>query len=72
MDSKKKNVTLPECCKIFKDDFGGDDPLSSLKYVLRFLEKKEWEAVSWLLAEGVVVKFQHLEGGFAAALKKAN
>jgi hypothetical protein len=67
VDSKKKTVLLPEVCKIFKDDFESDNPLH---YILRFLEKKEWEAVSWLLAEGVNVKYMHLSGDFSVSLKR--
>lgn len=57
VDSKKRVVHLPEIYKAYRGDFGGNDPL---KFLLRFLEKKEWEAVSWLIAEpgGVAIKYE--------------
>ncbi|GMH95851.1 hypothetical protein TrST_g6287 [Triparma strigata] len=64
VDSRKRLVILPEVCKIFRDDFG-DDNISCLKYLLRFLEKQSWEAVSWLLAEqgGGGIKFRFRNSG---------
>ena len=41
IDGKRKTVTLPEVCKVYRDDFG-DDSVGVLKYLLRFLEKGSW------------------------------
>ena len=49
LDSKKKIVVLPEVCRVYKDDFGSN--VACLKFLLRFLEKKKWEQLSWLLEE---------------------
>ncbi|GMI41384.1 hypothetical protein TeGR_g3289 [Tetraparma gracilis] len=70
VDSKKRVVHLPEIYKAYRGDFGGNDPL---KFLLRFLEKKEWEAVSWLIAEpgGVAIKYSHTHGDFQTFLAPA-
>ena len=65
VDNNKKIVVLPEVCKVYKDDFG-DDNVACLKYLLRFLSKQNWEAVSWVLVErekGKEIKFKHVHGG---------
>ncbi|GMI16774.1 hypothetical protein TrLO_g12402 [Triparma laevis f. longispina] len=64
VDGKKRLVVLPEVCRVFRDDFG-DDNVSVLRFLLRFLEKQSWEAVSWLLAEqgGGGIKFRFRNSG---------
>ena len=65
VDNNRRVVILPEVCKIYRDDFG-DDNVACLKYLLRFLTKQNWEAVSWVLVEkekGKEIKFKHAQAG---------
>jgi hypothetical protein len=62
IDMKRRTVTLPKLCEIFCKDFG-TTPHEVLRYILRYLERDNWEKVSLLLngPKPPVVRFAELE-----------
>jgi len=59
VDTKRRTVTLPKICDIFRSDFG-EDALAVLRHILRYLNRDNWEKVSLLLegSKAPTVKFQ--------------
>jgi len=71
IDSNKRTVVLPEVVKFFLRDFGDGTTVVMLKLILRFLDRQEWEALSWLLqageekgGNGVTVKYRPAGNSF--------
>jgi hypothetical protein len=62
IDMKKRTVILPKLCEMFRNDFGNNSH-EVLRYILRYLERENWEKVSMLLngAKLPVVKFHEME-----------
>lgn len=48
VDSKRRTITLPKVCDIYRGDFG-EDPHVAIRHCLRYLEHEQWEVASPLL-----------------------
>lgn len=62
VDMKKRIVILPKLCEIFRNDFGNNSQ-EVLRYILRYLEREDWEKVSLLLngPKPPTIKFHEME-----------
>jgi len=50
LDSKKRTITLPKVCDLYRNDFSNGDILEVVKSLLAFLDRVKWERLSWALA----------------------
>jgi hypothetical protein len=62
LEMKKRTVTLPKCCEMYRNDFG-ESSYEVLRHILRYLGREQWEKVTLLLngPKQPTIKFHEME-----------
>jgi hypothetical protein len=71
VDSKRRTVTLPKVCEVFRYDFGPGDSLSTLKFCVGGMDEDTAIITRMLLVDehNLTVKFQHTSDQYHASLR---
>lgn len=72
IDRKKKIITLPKICEVYRHDFGGDgaSPLSSLLFCMQFLRDDVDAMMDIINDDDYTIKFKHSCCNFQYCLKR--
>jgi hypothetical protein len=70
VDTRRRTVTLPKVCEVYKNDFGHDS-LSILKYCVGVMDEDTANFVRLLILDekNLVIKFQHTPDQYHSTLK---
>mmetsp|Transcript_23947 Transcript_23947/g.44519 ORF Transcript_23947/g.44519 Transcript_23947/m.44519 type:complete len:594 (+) Transcript_23947:57-1838(+) len=71
IDTRRRTVTLPKVCEVFKHDFGAGDSLSILKFCIGGMDEETANTVRMLLMDEstLIIKFHHTQDQYHASLK---
>lgn len=71
VDTRRRTVTLPKVCEIYKHDFGGGDSLSTLKFCLSGMDGDTRNFIRLLLTDekNLIIKFQQTSDQYHSKLR---
>jgi hypothetical protein len=72
IDRRRKTVTLPKICEVFRSDYGNGDSLSCILFCSQFTDDESRDTLMDLIDEGkqLVTKYQHSCASFYFRLKQ--
>lgn len=71
VDTRRRTVTLPKVCEVYKHDFGGGDFLPILKFCVEGMDEDTRNFVRLLLTDekNLIIKFQHTTDQYHSSLR---
>jgi Protein of unknown function, DUF547 len=74
VDTRRRTVTLPKVCEVYRHDFGRGDSLSILKFCVGGMDEDTSNFVRMLLTDekNLVIKFQHTPDQYHSSLRLRN
>jgi hypothetical protein len=74
VDTKRRTVTLPKVCEVYRHDFGAGDSLSILRFCIGGMDEESAILVRMLMVDegSLVIKFQHTQDNYHASLRLRN
>ncbi|KAL3903743.1 MAG: hypothetical protein SGILL_010330, partial [Bacillariaceae sp.] len=71
VDTRRKTVTLPKVCEVYRNHFGPGDSLSILKFCVGGMDEDTANFVRQLITDekNLIIKFQHTPDQYISSLK---